>query len=69
MVNLAAIKLRALILVGEQIICLGRLRELLSRLGVIRIAVRMELLGELAIRALDLFFRGRARHAKGRIGI
>jgi hypothetical protein len=59
-----AIIKRAFLVVGEDRICLARLFELLLRIGVIGIAVRMKLHGELAVSALDVLLAGPARQTE-----
>src|SRR3546814_5712178 len=50
-VDLAAIILRALRLVGQQVIGLGDVGEFLRRLGIVLVLVGVQFLGELAIRS------------------
>ena len=47
-----------LLLVGQHVVRLGRLLELLLGLGIIRIPVRMILHGFLAVRLFDLLLGG-----------
>jgi hypothetical protein len=63
-VDLAAIILCPLVLVGQQIVRRGDLAEAIRRLGIVLVAVGMKLLGELAVRLLDLGFVRAARHAQ-----
>src|SRR3546814_9106989 len=53
-VDLAAVILRALRLVGQQVVRLGDVGEFLRRLGIVLVLVGMQFLGELAIGGLDL---------------
>ena len=55
-IDLAAVELRALVRVAEDLVGRVRLRELVLGLGVVRVAVRVIGLGELAERLLDLRF-------------
>ena len=68
-INLAAIKLRALVLVGQKIIGARGFREFLCRLGVILVAIGVKLLGKLAIGALDLGFGRRAGYAQSAVRV
>ena len=68
-IDFAAIELPALVLVGQQVVCLGRLGELLRRGWIVLVAIGMQLLRQFAIGALDRFLVRRARHAKDCIGI
>ena len=68
-IDLAAIESGALVLVGQQVIGLGHLGETLGRLGVPRIAIGVQFLGELAIGALDVLLGRAARNAQDRVGI
>ena len=61
--------LRALVLVGQQVIGLRDLGEALGRLGIVLVAVGVQLLGELAIGLLDVGLARAARHAQRRIEI
>ena len=63
-IDLAAVVLRAPVLVGEQIIGAGHLGELLRRLGIVCVAIGVQLLGELAIGALDRLFVCALRYAQ-----
>src|SRR5690606_26749240 len=53
-VDLAAVEARALVLVRQQVVGLGHLREALGGLRVVLVAVGMELLGQLAVGGLDV---------------
>ena len=68
-VDLAAVEPRALVLVGEQVVGLGHVREALGGLGVVLVAVGMQLLGELAVGGLDVLLARAALNAQGRIRI
>src|SRR3546814_13975135 len=68
-VDLAAIILRALRLVGQQVIGLGDVGEFLRRLGIVLVLVGVQFLGELAISGLDLRIACGLRNAQGGIGI
>src|SRR3546814_20514842 len=65
----AAIILRALRLVGQQVIGLGDVGEFLRRLGIVLVLVGVQFLGELAISGLDLRIACGLRNAQGGIGI
>src|SRR5689334_11759591 len=54
----------ALLRVAEHAIGFRSLLELLFRLRIVGVAVRMVLHGQLAVRALDLLLRGRTGHAE-----
>ena len=54
LVDLAAVVAGALVLVGQQVIGLGHLGEALGGLGIVLVAVGVQLLGEAAIGLLDL---------------
>src|SRR5207244_2533167 len=54
LVDLAAVVAGALVLVREQIVGVGDLSEALGRVGIVLVAVGVELLGEAAVRLLDL---------------
>jgi hypothetical protein len=54
LVDLAAVILRALVLVGQQVVGARDLGEALRGLGIVLVAIRVKLLGELAIGLLDL---------------
>src|SRR5258708_22741580 len=68
-VDLAAIETRALVLVGQQVIGARNLAEPLGGLWIVRVAVRVQFLGELAIGGLDVLLAGAARYAQSRIGV
>src|SRR5690606_24230363 len=68
-VDLAAVQLRALFLVGQKVIGLGDVGEFLRRLRIVLVPVGMQLLGELAVRRLDFGFARILRDAEGGIGI
>ena len=68
-VDLAAVELRALRLVGQQVIGLGDVGEFLRRVRLVLVAVGMQFLGELAICGLDFRFARAFRDAEGGIGI
>src|SRR5690349_14340794 len=55
-VDLAAVVARAFVLVGQQVIGLRHLGETLRRLGIVLVAIGVKLLGEAAVRLLDLGF-------------
>jgi len=59
-----AIVASALLGVREHRVCLAALFELLFRLRIVRVAVRMVLHRQLAIGALDLLVGGRAAHSQ-----
>jgi len=59
-----AIIKRAFLVVGQNGISLARLFELLLRIGIVRIAVRMKLHCKLAVSALDLLLAGAARQTE-----
>ncbi len=59
-IDLAAVILRALGLVREQVIGAGRLGEFLRGLGIVLVAIGVELLRQLAIGTLDVGLGGRA---------
>ena len=61
-INFAAIKGRALVLVGEQIIGAGHVAEALGRLGIVLVAIGVELFGELAIGGLDVLLARASCH-------
>ena len=54
----------ALFRIGKDGISLAAFLELFFRIGIVRIAVRMKLHGQLAIGALDLLIAGAALHAQ-----
>ena len=58
-----------LLRVAEDLVGRVRLRELVLRLGVVRVAVRVIGLGELAERLLDLRFARGAGHAENVVGV
>jgi hypothetical protein len=68
-VDLTAIEAGTLVLVGQQVIGRGDLRKPFRCLGIVLVAVRMQLLGELAIRLLDVRLARGALHAQYLIGI
>jgi hypothetical protein len=68
-VDLAAVELGPLRLVGEQIISLGDVGESLRRFRIILVPVGVQLFRELAIGRLDFSFARRFRDAEGGIGI
>ncbi len=61
--------LRALVVVGQQVIGLGHVGKALRRLGIVGVAVGVQLLGELAVGGLDVLLARAARHAQGCIRI
>src|SRR3546814_9752351 len=65
-VDLAAVILRALRLVGQQVVRLGDVGEFLRRLGIVLVLVGMQFLGELAIGGLDLRIARTLRNAQDR---
>jgi len=68
-VDLAPVILRALGLVRQQIIGARHFGEFLRRVGLVLVAIGMQLLGELAIGALDVGLGGRAGYAEQGIKI
>ena len=68
-IDLAAVELRSLGLVGQQVIGLGHVGEALRRLGFVLVAVGVQFLGELAIRGLDVLLVRVAGNAQSCIGI
>jgi len=68
-IDLAAVELRALVRVAQNLIGAVELGELLLRLRVGGVLVRMQFLGEAPIGFLDVLGRGRLGHAKNRVGI
>ena len=68
-VDLAPIKTGAFVGIGEQVIGVGDFREPLPRLGVILIAIGMQLLGQLAIGGLDVLLACAAGHAQNGVRI
>jgi hypothetical protein len=68
-VDLAAIELGALVLVGQQVIGARHFAEALGRLGIVLVGVGVQLLGELAIGGLDVLLARAARNAQDGIWI
>ena len=68
-IDLAAVEGAAVLLVADDLIGLVQRGKTVLRLGIVRILVRMMLLGELAVRRLDVLGRGALRHAQHVIGI
>ena len=63
LVDLAAVVLGALVLVGQQIVGGRHLAEALGGVWIVLVAVGMKLLGEAAVRLFDLRFARAALHA------
>ena len=68
-VNLAAIELAPFLLVGENLVRRVQLGEAVLGLGIGRIGIRVELLRELAIGALDLCLVGGLGNTEDVVGI
>ncbi len=68
-VDLAAVEARALVLVGQQVVGARHLAEPLGRLRIVLVAVRVQLLGELAISFLDVGLGRAPRDAQGLVRI
>ena len=68
-INFAAIELRALFLVGQQVIGFRDVGEFLRRLRIFLVPVGMQLFCKLAISGFDFRFARVFRHAEGGIGI
>ena len=68
-IDLAPVEPGALVLVGQEVIGAGHFRKALRGLGIVGIAVRVELLRQLAIGGLDVLLARAARYAQDRIGI
>ena len=68
-VDLATVEGAAVLLVADDLVGLVQRGKTVLRLGIVRILVRMMLLGELAVRRFDVLGRGALRHAQHLIGI
>src|SRR3546814_11801426 len=64
-VDLAAVILRALRLVGQQVVRLGDVGEFLRRPGIVLVLVGMQFIGELALGGLDFRLTRTLRNALG----
>ena len=68
-IDFAAVELRPLVLVGQQVIGIGDLAEAFGRLRIVLVAVWVQLLRQRAISALDVFLGRIAADAERGIGI
>ena len=68
-VDLAAVELRALGLVGQYVIRPRDLGKSLRRLRIVLVLVGVQFLGELAVRGFDFRFACSLRNIQGGIGI
>jgi len=68
-IDFAAIKLRALVVVGQQVIGAGYFAKSLGGVGLVLVAIGMKLFGQPSIGRLDVLFAGAARDAEDGIGV